>query len=293
MKFGKRLHRLLLETFPAWRDKFLSYKQLKHHLKLLPLHHPFDPISSSLDFPFDDAFPLQTAFDHSSADRSDFIDLLNAEIDKLNTFFLEKEEEFVIRLQEIRGRLDEIKEMYATAADASASSDVLSEEIMKIRKDIVNVHGEMVLLENYSALNYTGLVKILKKHDKRTGSFLRVPFIQNVLQEPFFSTDVLTKLVRECESNMQFLFPFSYPSVGAAALCEHGTPISDEEYPESICRGTLAALKIMKEFRKGSSTYNPFSVPPFNHSECDDVVCCREVTAKLYCGAEIPVGSDS
>lgn len=30
------------------------------------------------------------------------------------------------------------------------------EELMKIRKEIVDFHGEMVLLENYSALNYTG-----------------------------------------------------------------------------------------------------------------------------------------
>lgn len=27
---------------------------------------------------------------------------------------------------------------------------------MKVSKEIVDFHGEMVLLENYSALNYTG-----------------------------------------------------------------------------------------------------------------------------------------
>lgn len=31
-----------------------------------------------------------------------------------------------------------------------------TEEMIKIRKEIVDFHGEMVLLENYSALNYTG-----------------------------------------------------------------------------------------------------------------------------------------
>jgi hypothetical protein len=36
-----------------------------------------------------------------------------------------------------------------------------SEEMMKIRKEIVDFHGEMVLLENYSALNYTGAFSIL------------------------------------------------------------------------------------------------------------------------------------
>lgn len=31
-----------------------------------------------------------------------------------------------------------------------------TDEMIKIRKEIVDFHGEMVLLENYSALNYTG-----------------------------------------------------------------------------------------------------------------------------------------
>lgn len=29
---------------------------------------------------------------------------------------------------------------------------------MKVSKEIVDFHGEMVLLENYSALNYTGML---------------------------------------------------------------------------------------------------------------------------------------
>lgn len=37
-----------------------------------------------------------------------------------------------------------------------AKSKDLSEELIKIRREIVDFHGEMVLLENYSALNYTG-----------------------------------------------------------------------------------------------------------------------------------------
>lgn len=35
------------------------------------------------------------------------------------------------------------------------------EELMKVRKEIVDFHGEMVLLENYSALNYTGIYFII------------------------------------------------------------------------------------------------------------------------------------
>ncbi len=35
MKFGKRLQSQIQETIPEWRDKFLSYKQLKKRLKLI------------------------------------------------------------------------------------------------------------------------------------------------------------------------------------------------------------------------------------------------------------------
>lgn len=39
-----------------------------------------------------------------------------------------------------------------------ANAEECSDELMRIRKEIVDFHGEMVLLENYSALNYTGIL---------------------------------------------------------------------------------------------------------------------------------------
>ncbi|KAI4379468.1 hypothetical protein MLD38_005762 [Melastoma candidum] len=101
----------------------------------------------------------------------------------------------------------------------------------KIRKEIAGFHGEMILLENYSALNYIGLdlllfspfpaleagccsglsfnrlLKILKKYDKRTGALIRVPFIQKALQQPFFTIDLLYKLVKEYKKMLNHLFP--------------------------------------------------------------------------------------
>ncbi|KAL2929577.1 SPX domain-containing protein 2 [Bienertia sinuspersici] len=72
----------------------------------------------------------------------DFLTLLEDELEKFNTFFVEKEEEYIIRLKELQDRV--------------AKAKVCNyEEMLKIRKEIVDFHGEMVLLENYSALNYT------------------------------------------------------------------------------------------------------------------------------------------
>jgi hypothetical protein len=53
-----------------------------------------------------------------------------------------KIEELVIVMQELQ--------------DSVAKAKNSNEEMIIIRKEIVDFHGEMVLLENYSALNYTG-----------------------------------------------------------------------------------------------------------------------------------------
>lgn len=37
------------------------------------------------------------------------------------------------------------------------SESEFSEETMEIRKDFVTIHGEMVLLKNYSSLNFAGI----------------------------------------------------------------------------------------------------------------------------------------
>lgn len=39
-----------------------------------------------------------------------------------------------------------------------AKANNSNEEMINIKRDIVDFHGEMVLLMNYSALNYTGYI---------------------------------------------------------------------------------------------------------------------------------------
>jgi hypothetical protein len=214
--------------------------------------------------------------DENTSLEADFVSLLNKELNKLNVFFIEKEEEYVIRLQELKYRIERVKKEQA-ANDARACESEGNEELLKILRDIVTFHGEMVLLENYSSLNYTGLVKILKKHDKVTGTVLRLPFIQSVLLQPFFTTELLSKLVRECENNLHSLFPVS-PLESICSQLEQetsalafsagnnngqGLPFTPGEAVETIYRSTVVALRTMKEIRQ-SSTRSIFSLPPLS-----------------------------
>ncbi|KAG7637555.1 SPX domain-containing protein 2 [Arabidopsis thaliana] len=272
MKFGKSLSNQIEETLPEWRDKFLSYKELKKKLKLM------EPRS------VENRPNKRSRSDSNSVDTDptvgmtkeelDFISLLEDELEKFNSFFVEQEEEYIIRLKELK--------------DQVAKAKNSKEEMINIKKEIVDFHGEMVLLMNYSALNYTGLAKILKKYDKRTGALIRLPFIQKVLQEPFFTTDLLNTFVKECEAMLDRLFP----SNKSRNLDEEGEPttsgmvktgtddsellrvpkeLSEIEYMESLyMKSTVSALKVLKEIRSGSSTVSVFSLPPLPASGLED-----------------------
>ena len=103
----------------------------------------------------------------------------------------------------------------------------------------------------------------MKKYDKRTGCLLRLPFIEKVLQQPFFTTDLISELVKECESTMDAVFP------AAQDLAERGERHATAAAEQSIFRSTVAALETMQELRKGSSTYSHFSLPPLSLTETD------------------------
>lgn len=113
--------------------------------------------------------------------------------------------------------------------------------------------------------NLVGLGKILKKYDKRTGGLLRLPFIQKVLQQPFFTTDLISKLVKECENTIDAVFPIDEEERAR----EGREAITIGIGGEGIFRNTVAALLTMQEIRRGSSTYSHFSLPPLNLPDSD------------------------
>lgn len=100
MKFGKEFKTHLEETLPEWRDKFLCYKPLKKLLKQFPptsdgSPNLFPPPPASADHP-----RPESGTDSSLVLLQEwFIRILNEELDKFNDFFVDKEEDFIIRFQ--------------------------------------------------------------------------------------------------------------------------------------------------------------------------------------------------
>ncbi|XP_042380051.1 SPX domain-containing protein 1-like [Zingiber officinale] len=112
----------------------------------------------------------------------------------------------------------------------------------------------------------SGLVKILKKYDKRTGALIRQPFIEKVLQQPFFTTYLLYKFVKECVAMLNHLFPSNNLSISAECDGQNGVPkpaqsggrvpkLEEIKYMQSLyMKSTVAALRSLKQIRRKSST---------------------------------------
>ncbi|TVU34031.1 hypothetical protein EJB05_15852 [Eragrostis curvula] len=230
MKFGKWLKKQIEQSLAEWRKQFLLYKELKRCVKAVPGDRPPTP-----------------------EEEAAFVAALDAEIEKINAFFLEQEEEFVIHHLELQ---KEIKRVVARKA-AGVPAAQHEAEAAAVRQEIVNFHGKMVLLLNYSNINYTGLVKILKKYDKRTGAGLLLPAILSLQDHDFFKTATVSQMVRACEAMLEAV-PATAPE-GQAADRE-ALAVAEQ----SIFRNTVAALLIMQDVRAGSSTRGSHSLPPLS-----------------------------
>ncbi|XP_048434938.1 SPX domain-containing protein 4-like [Pyrus x bretschneideri] len=290
MKLAKFRRTHLEETLPEWRDKFLCYKLLKKLLKHLPATvatiAAVDSLPRHLEF-------LPANAHLAVADGSGefhplgelFVPILNEELKKLNDFYVDKKEEFVIRFQELKGRIESIGER--SSSGGVFTSETFRKEVMDIRKDFVTIHGEMVLLEKHSWWNFRALVKILKKYGKRTGGVLRLRFTQ-LDHQPLFTTETLTRLVRECEATLELPFPLEAEVIEGTTTTQDSTPPdrshsnpqsndsaniasetpSNMEANINIYRGTVAAMKAIQGLQKPSSTAGPWSLS--NHFRSQD-----------------------
>ena len=166
MKFGALLRESANET-PELQNLYSCYKHLKKRLKRLPDRH-------NVDVGLGDPAELAAIAERQRG----FVMTLNEDVQQFNELFIGKEEESVIRLRSLE--------------DAAEGAQHNMEAIGKVLKSYVDFHGEMLLLVHWSILAYTGLVKILKKHHKRTGLLVRAPHLDNLLSQPFCSVEVST-----------------------------------------------------------------------------------------------------
>lgn len=171
MKFAK-----LLQSFEETSEEgegFLQYKPLKKLLK--------KAVAAQNDLPLGkDQLESPRKL---LQEEQEFVTALNNNVARINTYFMEKEEDAIIYLQALEDRL------------AQAGKDKRAKE--EIRKELIDFHGEMVLQLHNTMINYAAIAKILKKHDKIMLHPLKEQYLAGVLGQPFLSTENISRLVRE------------------------------------------------------------------------------------------------
>ena len=119
----------------------------------------------------------------TDAIETEFLSVLHRNVEAFNLTYLETEETLVIQMRELADRWNSM-------------SDV--DSLKSVYKEYIDLHGEMLMLMNWSMLAYTSVVKILKKHEKCTGHKLHAPEMEDLMAQPFCATEATGSLVQKC-----------------------------------------------------------------------------------------------
>jgi len=182
---------------PQWHAHVMQYKQLKQAIKSMRQqarigdHMPQQLHTACLGE--DDRTWCASGLRVEEASSS-FVSMLDVEVDRVNEFYSDRIEEAVIILHSLQQQVQQLVSQHAALDQRSFT-----------QRSLVSFHFNLLMLQNYVALNFTGLVKILKKFDKHMGSSLRAEYISTIVELPFYRCDVLGSLVEETEKQFQLL----------------------------------------------------------------------------------------
>ena len=108
------------------------------------------------------------------------------------------------------------------------------EERTACQRSLVAFHYNLLTLQNYVALNFTAVVKILKKSDKKIGGNLRNDYVAAMVELPFYRCQALGELVEDTEKTFRVL-----EGASAAAAAKAGQT-SIEPMPKQPRHETFA-----------------------------------------------------
>ncbi|KAI8994867.1 VTC domain-containing protein [Pilobolus umbonatus] len=162
MKFGSLLKDAI---YPEWSNHYIDYDGLKKKLRKAEKERPF-----------------------TEKDETEFVELLDNNLEKVYAFHQEK-------IEEIKKRIDIWDEKINTQLLNNNNVD----EMSHIQENINFIADDINRLARFSRLNYTGFLKIVKKHDRHTEYVLRPMFMVRLNQCPFWNEDNNLLLIRLSE----------------------------------------------------------------------------------------------
>ncbi|GAA6062235.1 hypothetical protein JCM10212_000814 [Sporobolomyces blumeae] len=191
MKFGAVIKDALYQD---WQASYIDYGGLKRLLKDRMAKHQWDDVDEAdflraLEGELDKVVKFQ---ENKIAELSDKITNYEKEVKDLIATADSAHEEHVENRRAAgegsdAGRRND-EEEGDTSDDASdVSDDEFEDRFVELEEDLANVIADVHDMGHFSHLNYTGFIKIVKKHDKRTGFTLKAQFMRDYLEKrPFY-----------------------------------------------------------------------------------------------------------
>ena len=180
MRFGKTLRS---STYQPWKEQYIDYAKLKHLLRE-------DAASEGDERPWTDN------------DENKFCDeILNVELEKVAAF-----QASTMRTLEQRthNAAEKLKDL--APEEGKPKGDITTGRFKEIEDELDAIINETKELKKYSNINYTGFLKIVKKHDRKRGNNYKVrPMVQMSLSKrPFNSEEGYSPLLNKL-STMYFV----------------------------------------------------------------------------------------
>ncbi|KAF9374280.1 vacuolar transporter chaperone [Podila verticillata] len=159
MKFGAHLSESIQ---PEWSFNYISYDELKNVLK------------------------TRTDTQHwTETDEGYFVELLERELEKVHSFQN-------VKIGEVQRKLT----YYDSQAQEFKRNGAEEETWRALEIELYRLIAEIDVLAKYTRLNYTGFLKIVKKHDKQTRWMLKSIFHVRLNTKPFHKENYDAVIVR-------------------------------------------------------------------------------------------------
>ncbi|KAF9434693.1 vacuolar transporter chaperone [Entomortierella beljakovae] len=159
MKFGQHL---AVSVQPEWSFNYIAYDELKNVIK------------------------SRTAVEMwTETDEGYFVELLERELEKVHSFQN-------VKIAELHRKLT----YYNTQSQEFKKNEAQEETWRSLEVELYRLVAEIDVLAKYTRLNYTGFLKIVKKHDKQTGWMLKPIFHVRLNTKPFHKANYDGIIVR-------------------------------------------------------------------------------------------------
>ncbi|KAJ3072175.1 vacuolar transporter chaperone [Podochytrium sp. JEL0797] len=172
MKFGVRL---LEQRKPEWEYYYINYELCKRFLKNTGTHL-------------------------SELDEAAFVEILERELEKVASFRKMKGDELSRRVAKaerafsvLQKQCPTINELTATPVLGASPEET---QLAQLRVEVSSLLQDVGDLSKYTRLNYSGFMKILKKHDRYTQFQLKPMFLLKMRERPFYEETVDHLVVR-------------------------------------------------------------------------------------------------